>query len=57
MRASIIPLNLVFSALLPRLGIRSAALWLGAACLLLALISLRSLRETFTRDLNFHELS
>lgn len=56
-RASIIPLNLVFSALLPRLGIRSAALWLGAVCLLLALISLRSLRETFTRDLNFHELS
>lgn len=55
-RASIIPLNLAFSALLPRLGIRAAALWLGATCVLLALWSLRGLRETFTRDLNFHEL-
>lgn len=56
-RASIIPLNLAFSALLPRLGIRAAALWLGAGCLLLALVSLRGLHETFTRDLNFHEHS
>ncbi|MBL9008678.1 MAG: MFS transporter [Myxococcales bacterium] len=55
-RASIIPMNLVFSLLLPRLGIRSAALCLGTGCLVLALISLRSLRETFSDDLNFHEL-
>jgi hypothetical protein len=56
-RASIIPLNLAFSALLPRLGIRASAACLGAGCLLLAFLALRSLRETFTRDLNFHELS
>jgi putative MFS transporter len=55
-RASVIPLNLAFSALLPRMGIVAAAGVLGAACLLIALLSLRTLRETFACDLDFHEL-
>lgn len=55
-RASVIPLNLAFSALLPRVGIVAAAGVLGAACLLIALLSLRTLRETFACDLDFHEL-
>ncbi len=55
-RASIIPLNLAFSVLLPRLGIVAAAAVLGAACLLLAGLSLGTLRETFACDLDFAEL-
>lgn len=55
-RASVIPLNLAFSALLPRLGIVTAAAALGSVCLLLAIFGLRSLRETFACDLDFHEL-
>jgi predicted MFS family arabinose efflux permease len=55
-RASIIPLNLAFAVLLPRLGIVASAGVLGAACLLVAALSLRSLRETFACDLDFHEL-
>lgn len=55
-RASIIPLNLAFAILLPRLGIVASAAVLGAACLLVAALSLRTLRETFACDLDFHEL-
>lgn len=54
-RASVIPLTWLLKLLQPSWGLRFAAAALFALCTLVAFISLRSLSETFGRDLEFVE--
>ncbi len=54
-RGSVIPLTLTFQFLKPLMGLQQSAMAVGALCLLMAILALTRLEETFSRDLNFHE--
>ncbi len=54
-RGSVIPLTLTFQFLKPVIGLQQSAMVVGGLCLALALLALSCLKETFARDLNFHE--
>lgn len=54
-RGTVVPLTLAFEALRAHYGIVQGALLVGTATVIIALVSLRYLRETFGRDLNFVE--
>lgn len=54
-RAGVIPISLGFQWLHPRLGLVRTAAVLGVALVVLALIALAGLRETYGRDLDFQE--
>ncbi len=54
-RGSVIPLTLTFQFLKPLIGLQQSAMAVGALCLLMAILALTRLEETFSRDLNFHE--
>ncbi len=56
-RGSVIPMTLSFKYLVPSQGITNAALMVGSGALLLAFISTMYVEETFTKDLDFVELS
>ena len=56
-RGSVVPMSLSFKYLVPSQGITHAALIVGAGALLLAFISTIYVQETFTKDLDFVELS
>jgi MFS family permease len=55
-RGSVIPLTLSFQALIPALGMIASAFWVGGITLLLALLGLVGLEETFHKDLDYIEL-
>lgn len=54
-RGSVVPLTLITTALRGPLGLGRAAIVVGAACCLIALWSLRSLKETYGADLDYVE--
>lgn len=54
-RGTVVPLTLIFETLREYYGIVNGALIVGTGTVLIALISLRFLAETFGRDLNFIE--
>ncbi|MBI2377791.1 MAG: MFS transporter [Deltaproteobacteria bacterium] len=54
-RGSLVPVSAAFTLLKSSLGVSAAALLVGVVVLLLAVISARSLEETFGRDLDFLE--
>ncbi len=54
-RGSVIPLTLTFQFLKPLMGLQQSAMAVGALCLLMSILALTRLEETFSRDLNFHE--
>ncbi len=54
-RASIVPVAFAFQALLPALGILGSAAIVGGCCVIIALLALSQLKETFGRDLDFIE--
>jgi putative MFS transporter len=54
-RGTVLPLTLAFEFLRPHLGIIQGALVVGVVTIIIALIALRSLGETFGKDLNFLE--
>lgn len=54
-RGSVTLVNLLFRALKPQVGVVAAAASVGALTLVVALIALRGLEETFGRDLDFIE--
>ncbi len=54
-RGALVPLTLIFQTLRDGLGTVPAALWVGAGTIVLALLALRGLPETFDRDLDFVE--
>ena len=54
-RWTVVPLTLAFRYLRGEVGIVYGALWLGMATIVIALIALSTIDETFGRDLNFIE--
>jgi MFS family permease len=54
-RGAVVPVSAVFLWLQPRLGLVDAALFVGLGVVLLAVVALVSLQETFSRDLDFIE--
>lgn len=54
-RGTVVPITFAFEMLRLQVGIISSALLVGVATIVIALIALRSLGETFGKDLNFLE--
>lgn len=54
-RGTVVPITLAFEFLRVQIGIISGALVVGIATILIALLALRLLRESFGKDLNFLE--
>lgn len=54
-RGTVVPLTLIFETLREHYGIVNGALMVGTGTILIALLSLHFLSETFGRDLNFVE--
>ena len=54
-RGSVVPLTFTFNALRGTLGIQGSALTVGIASIIIALISLSFLEETYGKDLNYLE--
>jgi MFS family permease len=55
-RGAVVPLTTTFQALSGPLGIRESALVVGAFTIVVALIALRSLEETYGKDLDYIEV-
>ncbi len=55
MRLCVIPMTLSLQGLARTVGLRNGALIVAAVCVVLALLALRALPETFGRDLDFEE--
>jgi len=55
-RGSVVPITLGFKYLASGMDTREAAIIVGAVCLSLALVALSFMKETFSKDLNYHEL-
>jgi len=56
-RGSLIPINWAFKALLPRYGMITSGYIIMAVLTIIALLSLSQLKETFTKDLDYVEIS
>jgi MFS family permease len=54
-RGSVVPLTLAFQALAGPLGLARSALAVGIACVLVALLALRGIGETYGKDLDYVE--
>jgi putative MFS transporter len=54
-RGTVVPLTWVFKSLRGPLGVIQGALIVGVATIIIALVALRSIDETFSRDLNYLE--
>lgn len=54
-RGAVIPLTAIFSFWRPMVGMLSAALITGVLTFAIALLALRYLEETFSKDLDYHE--
>jgi predicted MFS family arabinose efflux permease len=55
-RGAVVPITLAFKALAGSSDSRDAAIIVGAFCIALALIALTFMKETFSKDLNYHEV-
>jgi MFS family permease len=54
-RGAVVPITLSFKSLMISYGVINAALTVGSVCILLSLISVLSIKETFGKDLNYLE--
>jgi hypothetical protein len=54
-RGAVVPITLSFKSLSAVHGIVYAAVVVGSVCMLLSLISILSIKETFAKDLNYLE--
>ena len=54
-RGMVVPITMLFQLLRKGLGIQQGALWVGAVCMAVALLSLWRLQETFHKDLDYFE--
>ena len=54
-RGMAVPITLLFKHLRPQLGLQGSALAVGAICLAAGFLALRSLEETFHKDLDYFE--
>lgn len=55
-RFSVVPITVSFKTLSESMPVQNAALIVGGVCLLLAFVSLYLMKETFSKDLNYHEV-
>lgn len=55
-RGSVVPITLAFKSLAMELDNRGAAMVVGAVCIALAIASLVFMKETFSKDLDYHEI-
>jgi putative MFS transporter len=55
MRAAVIPMTVAMKAMAPSLGLRGALVLIAGVSLVVALLALRALPETFGRELDFDE--
>lgn len=55
-RGSVVPITLGFKALAESTDPVNAAIIVGAICLAVAMIALTFMKETFSKDLNYHEI-
>lgn len=55
-RGAVVPITLSFKYLAERTTVQNAAIIVGGICLALAIIALTYMKETFSKDLNYHEL-
>lgn len=55
-RGSVVPITLCFKYLAAGMETRQAAIIVGAVCLSLALVALTFMKETFSKDLDYHEI-
>lgn len=54
-RGMVVPITMLFQYTRGRMGLEAGALLVGAICIVLALVSLFSLEETFHKDLDYFE--
>jgi MFS transporter, putative metabolite:H+ symporter len=55
-RFSVVPITVSFKLLSESMSVQNAAIIVGSVCLLIALLSLYLMKETFSKDLNYHEV-
>jgi len=55
MRAMVIPMTILMKTLSPSVGLRGALVMISGVSIVIALLALRALPETFGRDLDFDE--
>jgi putative MFS transporter len=55
-RFSVVPITVSFKILSESMGAQNAAIIVGSVCMLIALLSLYLMKETFSKDLNYHEI-
>lgn len=55
-RFSVVPITVSFKILSDSMGAQNAAIIVGSVCMLIALASLYLMKETFSKDLNYHEI-
>ena len=55
-RFSVVPITVSFKLLSESMSAQNAAIIVGSVCLLIALLSLYLMKETFSKDLNYHEV-
>jgi len=54
-RGMVVPITMLFQLFRKMVGIQQGALWVGAICMAVALLSLWRLQETFHKDLDYFE--
>ncbi len=55
-RGSVVPITLAFKHLAEKGDAQNAAIIVGGTCLAIAMVSLYFMKETFSKDLNYHEI-
>jgi len=55
-RFSVVPITVSFKLLSESMSAQNAAIIVGSVCLLIALLSLYLMKETFSKDLDYHEV-
>jgi MFS family permease len=55
-RGAVVPITLSFKYLAEKTDVQNAAIIVGAVCLSLAIFALTFMKETFSKDLNYHEI-
>jgi hypothetical protein len=55
-RGMVVPITISYKALAANMGNQQAALIVGGLCLTIALFAVYNTKETFSKDLNYHEI-
>lgn len=55
-RGAVVPITMSFKFLADKMDSQNAAIIVGGVCIALAMIALTFMKETFSKDLNYHEI-